>query len=59
MILDRKVAIVAGLLLVLLIAFSAVASPPPLPSSFYGTIGASGFSVPSGTTVDLTALALT
>src|SRR3712207_3802822 len=48
---NRRVAIVAGVVLVVLIAFSAVASPPSLPSSFYGTIGASGFSVPSGAKV--------
>jgi hypothetical protein len=41
----RKVAVVAGLGLVSLVAFGAVASPPPLPSSFYGTIAASGFQV--------------
>jgi hypothetical protein len=44
--LGQRVAIVVGLALVLLIAFGAVASPPPLPSSFYGTLGASGFTVP-------------
>src|SRR5215203_5732361 len=49
--LGQKVAIVVGLALVLLIAFGAVASPPPLPSSFYGTLGTSGFTVPAGTKV--------
>src|SRR4051812_40638609 len=47
----RKLYVATVLALVLLVAFGATASPPPLPSSFYGSIASSGFSIPAGTRV--------
>jgi fibro-slime domain-containing protein/uncharacterized repeat protein (TIGR01451 family) len=48
----RKIAGVAGLAAVLSTVFAAVASPPPRPSSFYGSIsGATGLEIPAGTIV--------
>jgi hypothetical protein len=44
----RKLCVAAVLALVLLGAFGATASPPPLPSSFYGSSAASGFSIAAG-----------
>jgi hypothetical protein len=47
----RKLCVAAVVALVLLVAFGATASPPPLPSSFYGSIASSGFSIPAGARV--------
>lgn len=47
----KKITGIAALALAMTAGFAAIASPPPRPASFFGTISTDGFEIPAGTRV--------